>query len=177
MTQPQPQFVPIVVDDPAPSEQSWDAFWAERKPTRTETIRGVQIRVPTGLTLAYREESRRRLNETGAAGFAPLAVELFRAPDGTRIPDLWQRWLDAGMELDELEAVIAWGIAHGVGQPITFAEAADRIDAVVAARREGREADEGKAQAARTPKSGSTGAPSKPASKPRTASARTRSHS
>lgn len=176
MTEPVGKLVPMYPEpDEDPGEQSWDAFWAERHPTKTTVIRGVEVRVPTGLTLAYRERSRKRLQQQGEDAFAPLAIELLRAPDGSPIPDLWHRWRDAGMEVDELEVVVAWAIAHGVGEPITFAEAADAVEAALAAQRAEVEAGgEGKARKAstRTRSSGGTGGPSKPVSGRSTASSR-----
>lgn len=117
-------------------DRSWDAFWLERKGNRAETIRGVSIRVPTGMTLAYQQTVREDLDRRGSRSYPQLAADLFRAPDGTQIPDLWQRWVQAGMEVDELEVVIRWGLRHAAGDPITFEEAVDQLAEIVAAHTE-----------------------------------------
>jgi hypothetical protein len=159
------RLVPVV-DEPEPATQaedrSWDAFWAEVQGSKTTTIRGVEVRVPTGMTLGASREMAAREDGHGVATWAPIATELFRAPDGTVIPDLWPRWTAAGMDLPELEVVMTWGLAHSHGNPITFAEAyQDRQDAKA-----------GKAQPAeRKPSSAATGGRSKQASQ-RTASSR-----
>jgi len=167
MTEPAGKLVPMFEQpqQPAPDATSWDEYWRQVKGEATQTIRGVVVRVPTGITLGTQQHLETLADATGVAGFEPVASELFRAPDGSLIPDLWQRWCDAGMELDELTAVVAWGMAHAKGHPISLAEAA----------REAKEAAAGKDRAAGTKRSsGGTGGRSKPGS-PRTASPRTRS--
>lgn len=165
-------------------ERSWDAFWRERKGNRVTTIRGVVVRIPTGMTLAYQQSIEERL-AAGTRALAPLAMDLLRAPDGTAIPDLWDQWRDAGMEIEELEAVVLWATRHAGGDPITFAEAADITDAEIRRRREARAAEAagepapaGKAPARpRASSSAGTGGRSSRASGSTTGSGRKRSRS
>lgn len=166
MTRPVRTVVPMF-DEPdtgsaGGEHATWDAFWAEVKGTKKTTIRGVEVRVPTGLTLGTQHRYELVVDTGGVHGFAPIAVELFRAPSGARIEDLWERWDAAGMELDELHTVVAWGMSHAKGTPITFAEA----------HRRAQEAKAGKAARRPTSSSAATGGRSKPASR-RTASQRT----
>lgn len=147
-------------------ERSWDAFWAEVKGSATTTIRGVEIRIPTGLTLGAKRQLEQRSMEGGVEAWAPIAVELFRAADQSVIPDLWERWRTAGMELDELETLVAWGMSHGKGHPISFAEAHEAQQVVASMGK-------GPMPTTRTASSDATGGPSKPRSARRTASKRT----
>lgn len=166
MTRPVRAVVPMF-DEPdtgaaGGEHATWDAFWAEVKGTATTTIRGVVVRVPTGLTLGTQRRYEQVADAGGVDGFAPIAAELFRAPDGARIAGLWERWDAAGMELDELQVVVAWGMSHAKGTPISFADA----------HKLAREAAAGKAARRPTSSSAGTGGRSKPASR-RTASQRT----
>jgi len=119
--------VPMYDEPPAAlgDDQSWDAFWAERAPARTTTIRGVVVRIPTGITIAYQRTIREMVDQAGVEGFAPVAAALLRAPDGAEIPDLWARWDAAGMELPELHVITTWAMAHAAGNPLTFAQAVE----------------------------------------------------
>lgn len=131
--------------DTATDQQSWDAFWAEQEPPQTTTIRGVTVRVPTGMTLrAQRRISERRERKPGdmESSWAPVLVDLLRDPDGARIDDLWDRWDRAGMEMDELSAVVVWAMSNAQGAPITFAEARRRALAGPARDDEGKGAPE-----------------------------------
>lgn len=129
MTSPQPavgQLVPLYPEpEPAPGgdEQTWDAFWAEVKPAKTTTIRGVRVRVPSGMTLAAMQATEAQGEVGGWAGFQALAVSLFRAVDGSEIPGLVATWRAAGMELDELQVLCTWAMSGARGNPISFAEA------------------------------------------------------
>lgn len=164
MTGPVRTVVPMFEESkPAGGEHaSWDAYWAERQSRRTDTICGVTVRVPTGITLAYREELRRQLDADGESSYAAIATALLRAPNGSEIPDLWDRWQAGGMEVEELEVVVAWAMAHASGNPISYAEADQHV----------RQSRAGKAPQAAVKKnsSASTGGPSRPASRRRTAS-------
>lgn len=149
--------------------QSFDAFWAEVQGTATTTIRGIEIRVPTGMTIAAERVAKASLAKKGTDGFVPLAQDLFRAPDGHRIPDLWDRWEDAGMERDELQVVVAWGLAHARGNPISFAEALQHVRDAEAEAEEA-EGEQGKASPRKTSSGSDSGGRSKAASARRTGS-------
>lgn len=164
-----PEPVPV-----AGENASWDAFWAEKVGAKTTVIRGIEILIPTGITIAAQRELEERARGAGVDGWAPIAVGLFRAPDGTAIPDLWERWKAAGMVLPELRVLVTWGMSNGKGVPISFDEAY-RIETQLS------EDDEGKAEEpteapTRKPSRAATGGRSKRASARRTASTPTGSH-
>jgi hypothetical protein len=113
-----PEPVPV-----AGENASWDAFWAEKTGAGTTTIRGVEVRVPTDITLAAQREMEQRAAGTGVDSWAPVVGLLFRNPDGSPCTGLWDAWRAAGMGMSELGVVIMWGMSHARGVPISFAEA------------------------------------------------------
>lgn len=149
-----------------PTTQSWDDFWSEAAGGRRETIRGVEVTVPTDIPLALERRISELQESESEEDFAELIALLF----GT---DALDRWRENGMGLLELQTLLAWGLAHASGQEITFGEALELV------KRE--QADGGKApnraarRAASRAPSASTGGRSKPTSSVSTASARTRS--
>ncbi len=146
--------------------ESWDAFWAEVQGAGTETIRGVEVPVPTDVPLAMEMRLKDLESDSSEEAIREMVSLLF----GDHVLD---QWIDAGMGLMEFKTVIAWGMAHATGTKVSFREA---YDTVIAA-----EAEEGKApnraarRAASTPRSGGSGGRSKPTSSASTASARRRS--
>jgi hypothetical protein len=152
--------------------QGFDEFWdetlrqeaAEHGHAPTETIRGVTIKVPQDLPLRYEQKSQRLKDSSDDRAFADLLAELF----GVDVLDVWR---EAGMGAREFRVILAWGLSHGKGKPITFREAYE----VVRSKDDGEDA-EGKGQSS-TPASGasgSTGRSSKRTSSGSTASRRKR---
>ncbi|MFE5628480.1 hypothetical protein [Streptomyces sp. NPDC056543] len=150
----------------ARTNESWDAFWAEVQGAGTETIRGVQVPVPTDVPLAMEMRLKDLESDSSEAAMREMVGLLFG-------DDVLDRWIDAGMGLMEFKTVIAWGMAHATGTKVSFREA---YDTVVAA-----EAEEGKApnraarRASSKTRSSGTGGASKRTSSASTASTRTRS--
>lgn len=148
-----------------PDSGAWDAFWDEiRAGGRTETIRGVTVRVPTDIPLAVERRMEELQDSSAMEDVAELVAKIFGA-------DVLDQWIDAGMGMLEFKTVIAWGMAQGTGQDISFRDAYERI----------RAADEGKApaganraarRAASKKPSGSSGGRSKPTSSASTRSTR-----
>lgn len=112
--------------------EAWDDFWADVTGAgRTEVIRGVTVQVPKDIPLAV-EKRAEDLAESGAfEDYAELIGMLFGA-------DVLQQWLAAGMGVRELQVVLAWGMAQGSGEDVTFRQAYETVTAAD---------DEGKPQA------------------------------
>ncbi|MFD3929684.1 hypothetical protein [Streptomyces sp. NPDC058614] len=142
----------------------WDEFWAEVSGGRTETIRGVQVTVPTDIPLAMEQRINELQDAEDEDSFAELIALLF----GT---DALGAWREGGMGLRELKTVLAWGIAHANGQDMTFAEAYDLVMQEEAGGGK-TPAPKGPNRAARRAQSTRTGGPSKPTSRASTGSAR-----
>lgn len=150
----------------APKTQSWDEFWAEVSPHRTEVIRGLEVKVPTDMPLAV----EKRITELRASEAEEDIGELLHLLFDVSLDE----WRDAGMGLRELQTVLTWGIAQASGKDLTFAEA---HELVVAGEGEGKPlAPKGQPnRAARRAPSKSTGGQSKRTSSGSTGSARARS--
>lgn len=102
--------------------QSWDEFWREQlAEQRTETIRGVTVRVPTDLPLRVEWRlaalARHEADEETVRG---LLADLFG-------DDVLDQWVDAGMGAEELQVLLVWAISHGKGEPLTFRQALDVV--------------------------------------------------
>ena len=103
--------------------QSWDDFWAEvGAQAHTETIRGVQVTVPSDLPLRVVVRAEQLAASTSMNDVQSLLVDIFEV-------DVLDAWIDAGMGAMELRTVLAWASAHGSGKPISFAEAFDVVRA------------------------------------------------
>lgn len=148
----------------APDSGAWDAFWDEiHAGARTETIRGVTVRVPTDIPLAVERRMEELADSTALEDVAELVGMIFGG-------DVLDRWIEAGMGVVEFKTVVAWGMAQGSGQDIGFREAYERV----------RAADEGKPagpnraarRAASKRPSAATGGRSRPTSSASTASTR-----
>lgn len=137
-------------------EAGWDAFWAEtlraeaaeRGIAPTETIRGVTVRVPQDIPLRYEAKAKALKDRGDDAAFAALIAEMFQVGE-----DVLEIWRERGMGARELRTVLAWGISHGKGKPISFREAYQLV--MRAAREEGEdETGGGKARKRSTRASG-----------------------
>ncbi|MGW1039896.1 hypothetical protein [Streptomyces sp. NPDC002547] len=150
----------------ARKSQSWDDFWAEVSPARTEVIRGIEVRVPTDLPLAVEQRAEDLRDSDAIEDIAELLDLLF----GVSL----DAWRDAGMGLRELQTVLTWGMAQASGVDMTFAEA---YEAVVKGDGEGKPvappgANRATRRAASRAPSASTGGRSKRTSSGSTGSAR-----
>jgi hypothetical protein len=108
-----------VTDNEHSETQSWDAFWAEvdgDRTARTETIRGVTVRVPTDLQLRFGQRLEELQDSEREEDVASLVADLFGH-------DVYGQWAQAGMTGREFQTVLAWGISHARGQAISFHEA------------------------------------------------------
>lgn len=155
----------------AADTQSFDDFMADRRrargPAPVEVICGVEVVVPSDVSLDFDERLQAAHDSQDAEVLEDLVGELFG--EGALAA-----WREQGMTREEFEIVFVWGYHHASKKPISFAEAADLAE------------QQGKAQvppnraarrAAARPRSSGTGGRSKPTSSGSTASARKRSAS
>ncbi|MFE9645320.1 hypothetical protein ACFYO0_14625 [Streptomyces sp. NPDC006365] len=114
----------------APAPGSYEAFLAEAFGGGTETIRGVEVRIPTDVPLAMEQ----RLNDLRESESEDDLHELVALLFGD---DVFGRWIENGMGAMEFKTVLAWGMAHSAGAGVSFMEAFEMVRA--------EEAGEGKA--------------------------------
>lgn len=145
--------------DEVDDHQSWDDFWAEVVPDeRTETIRGVIIKVPHRLPLKFDRRATQLKNSGDEEAIGELLTMLF----GVNVLDAW---VDADMDDLELKVALMWGMAHGKGRAISFRRAYELVMEQEAAKAQ--DQAEGKAPASarsstrKRSASGSTGGRSK----------------
>lgn len=113
-----------------PAAGSYEAFLAEAFGTGTETIRGVEVRIPTDVPLAMEQRLKDLHDSESEEDLRELIALLFG-------DDVLGRWIDAGMGSLEFKTVLAWGMAHAAGTKVSFMEAFELVRA--------EEAGEGKA--------------------------------
>ncbi|MEH0650661.1 hypothetical protein QA995_14770 [Streptomyces scabiei] len=150
----------------AAADQSWDDFWAEVSRGRTETIRGVEVQVPTDMPLIVEQ----RVEELQNSGRLEDIQELLGLLFGS---DVLDQWLQAGMGLREFQVIITWGLAHASGRELTFQEALDLVQQGAGAGKQ--LAPKGPNRAARRSQSAAGGGRSKRTSSASTATSRKRS--
>jgi hypothetical protein len=97
--------------------ESWEAFWAEIQPPKYETIAGVEVKVPTGLTLAMVETLDRLADQGGLDTFRVIGSHLFGAE---AVAQLAER-----LDLGQWAVLTMWGLSHAKGTPMTFRQARD----------------------------------------------------
>lgn len=115
--------------DDGEDSRSWDEFWSEieraeaakRGDSATTTIRGVEVAVPHDLPLKFDRRLALVEQSEDEADVHALIVDLFGV-------DAFEAWVDAGMKSLEFRTVLLWGIAHGKGRKITFAEAFEAVE-------------------------------------------------
>ncbi|MFE6079968.1 hypothetical protein [Streptomyces virginiae] len=149
-----------------PDPGGFDAYWAEISNTKTDTVRGVTIRIPTDIPMAVEQ----RLADLQESSREEDLVELITLLFGVDA-DAFDTWKNAGMGAMEFQVLVIWGMSHAGGSPMTVAEA---HEAVVQATAEGKD-PAGPNRAARRASSASTGGRSKPRSARTTGSTRTTS--
>lgn len=145
----------------ADENQSFDDFWAEveakHKP-RTETIRGVTVRVPTRASMRFKRRlASLDIHNTSEEEVNQFLAELFGG-------DVLEKWIDAGMGEEELAVVMAWAIACTLGREITWREAYETITTGKAPARLAKEKALAAKTGASTQQSDGTGGQSKPRS-------------
>lgn len=152
------------------NSQSWEDFKREVFGSRTETIAGVTVRVPTDMPLGLQD----RATALGDLDESARVEEFQELVDTLFGPDVFDQWVEAGMGQVELLTALTWGMAQASGRDMSFSEAYELVTSD----------DPGKAlaqpnrasrRAASKPRSASTGGQSKRTSSGNTASTRRRS--
>ncbi|GAA1455466.1 hypothetical protein [Nocardiopsis tropica] len=130
--------------------ESFDAFWSEvkaKEKPRYETILGIAVRVPTSMTLRFRQ----RLDHVDMAATSEDDVrEILGDLFGV---DTIDRWISAGMDEEQLAVVMAWAMACANGRTVTWRDAYEAVQEGKAKR-----AAKAKALAAKSPTSTSASA-------------------
>lgn len=146
---------------------SFDAFWAEVSGGGVETIRGIEVTIPTDVPLALEMRIKDLQESESEDDIRELVALLFGA-------DVLDAWRDAGMGSLEFQTVLAWGMGRASGAALTFREAYDTVTA--AADDAGKAPNRATRRAAASSKpSAATGGRSKRTSAASTASRRTTS--
>lgn len=109
---------------------SYEAFLAKAFSGGTETIRGVEVRIPTDVPLAMDQRIKDLRDSESEEDIHELVALLFG-------DDVLGQWIDNGMGAMEFKTVLAWGMAHAAGTEVSFMEAYEIVRA--------EEAGEGKA--------------------------------
>lgn len=144
-------------------EESWDDFWASVSRGRTETIRGVEVHVPSDMPMIVEQRIEELQNSTSMDDIAELIGLLFGA-------DVLDQWREAGMGLLEFQVVMTWGLANASGRELTFREAYDLVQEGAGAGKQ--LGPKGPNRAARRSQSAAGGGRSKRTSSASTATAR-----
>lgn len=105
---------------PAAEHETWDAFWSEVSGGRTETIRGVQVRVPSDMPLAMERRIEELRDSEAEEDVAELVALLFGE-------DVMAAWVENGMGGLEFQTVLTWGMAQAGGRDLSFREALDLV--------------------------------------------------
>lgn len=101
---------------------SFDAFWAEVSGSGTETIRGVEVTIPTDVPIAMELRIQQLQESESEQDVRELIGLLFGG-------DALDQWAAAGMGLRELQTVLTWGVARASGVEMSFREAYDTVTA------------------------------------------------
>lgn len=113
------------------SVEDFDAFWSmqDRKRPAT-TIMGQRVELPASLPLQFEMEARRLQRSRKDKDVRKLVAILFGQ-------DQYERWAEAGMDLEQFMVLLAWAPAVIAGQPVTLAEVAAKVRAKLEAERAG----------------------------------------
>lgn len=104
----------------------FDAFWQARKADQPHTrIRGVVVPIPMDLPLALIAQMQGATVADEDQNKATLA-EVYS-------PEIIEAWIAAGMGAREFFVVLTWSFVRGSGGQISFADAVERADEVLAA--------------------------------------------
>jgi hypothetical protein len=106
-----------------PDEDDFLSYWASRpgKPAETKTIIGVAVKVPHDVPLRFNDDVAERIGSSDPDSVKFLLEGLFGS-------DPLEQWVANGATGEQLQVILAWGMANGQGQPTTFAEAAEIVE-------------------------------------------------
>ncbi|MFJ6935687.1 hypothetical protein [Streptomyces sp. NPDC101132] len=151
--------------------ESWDDFWAEVNGAGTETIRGVEVPVPTDLPLIMEQRLEALADEDSEDAVREMVGLLFGE-------DVLDQWIANRMGLRELKTAIAWGTANAGGTRVSFREAYESVlkgEAEAEGKAPNRQARRAAAKTGQRPRSAATSGRSNATSSASTATSRTRS--
>ncbi len=137
--------------------ESWDAFWREVQSAQTETIRGVEVPVPTDAPLNFEDRLRALLGSSTLEDFEQLVRILFGE-------GVFRQWYEAGMGRVELLSVLLWGMSAANGRRIGYKDAYQQVTKMLAKAGDGGQPGKGPAAGKKTAsrKKTASGGPSKP---------------
>jgi len=103
--------------------EDFDKFWAnaQRRQISLKNVMGVDVVLPPMLPLIFQAEYRRMKNASAddEKAVGRLVGLLFGQ-------DAYQRWREAGMDLEQFSTLLLWGIANCSGNPISLGEAREQ---------------------------------------------------
>ena len=106
--------------------EDFDAFWAAKRADQPHTrIRGVVVPIPMDLPLALVAQMQGATVASEDENKAILA-EVYGA-------DVIETWISRGMGAREFFVVLTWSFLRGSGTDISFAQAVERADEIMAA--------------------------------------------
>jgi hypothetical protein len=116
-----------------PQDDDFLAYWATRpaKKAETKTILGVTVPVPHDVPLKFNDEVAERFGSSDPESVNYLLETLFGS-------DPLAQWVENGATAEQLQVILAWGMANAQGQLTTFAEAAELIEQARARDAEGK---------------------------------------
>lgn len=122
------EFVELV-----PDEDDFLRYWATRpgKPAETRTIIGVTVEVPHDVPLRFNDDVAERIGSSDPDSVKFLLEGLFGA-------DPLEQWVANGATGEQLQVILAWGMANAQGKPCDFAEAAELVAQAQARDAEGK---------------------------------------
>lgn len=106
------------IQEPAGAED-FDAFWTEvgRKQVVLKNVFGVDLVLPPTLPLQLELEMKIYQKSDKVEDIGRLCRILFRLTD-----EEYQRWIDAGMDVEQFSVLLMWGLANASGNPMTLAD-------------------------------------------------------
>ncbi|MEV6569922.1 hypothetical protein [Streptomyces sp. NPDC051577] len=97
---------------------SFDAYWADISNNVTQDIRGITVRMPADIPMAMEQRLADLQESAREEDLAELVSLLFNVG-----PDAFAHWKKQGMGATEFQVLIAYGMSHADGNPLTVAEA------------------------------------------------------
>lgn len=108
-------------DEQTPGVEDFDAFWDTRNATgKSVKIRGHVITLPASLPLQFELEARKLQRSKRDQDVRKLVGLLYGA-------DAYERFAEAGMDLDQLKVLLAWGAQTVAGEDVSFEAVAREV--------------------------------------------------
>ncbi len=101
----------------------FDAFWASHGTRQTARILGEDVELPSDVPLWLVLKANNTATQDESE-IRRMVAELYG-------DHMLAHWTDDGMGIRQLSVLLAWTVARAQGSPITFAQAAERVEQVV----------------------------------------------